>query len=68
MKMEFDTPKAIHQIKTSKKTNILVDGKEQCKLQAMSYALKYHRVDVTETSNGLSVTGTRAVHTATRHR
>ncbi|NQZ81050.1 MAG: hypothetical protein HRT52_08560 [Colwellia sp.] len=66
--MEFDTPKAIHQIKTSKKTNILVDGKEQCKLQAMSYALKYHRVDVTETSNGLSVTGTRAVHTATRHR
>jgi len=66
--MEFDTPKAIHQIKTSQKSNILVDGKEQCKLQAMSYALKYHRLDVTETDNGLSVTGTQAVHTATKYR
>jgi hypothetical protein len=66
--MEFDTPKAIHQIKTSTRTNILVDGKQQCKLQAMSYALKYHTLDVTETTENLSVTGTRAVHTATNYR
>lgn len=66
--MEFDTPKAIHQIKASKRTSILVDGKEQCKLQAMSYALNYHTLDVTETDDQLSVTGTRAVHSATIYR
>ncbi len=61
--MEFDTPKAIHQIKNTKRTSILVDGKQQCKLQAMSYALNYHTLDVTETNDQLTVTGTRAVHT-----
>jgi len=66
--MEFDTPKAIHQIKISKRTNILVDGKKQCKLQAMSYALKYHTIDVTETSSELSVSGTIAVYSAARYR
>jgi len=66
--MEFDTPEAIHQIKISKRTKILVDGKKQCKLQAMSYALKYHTIDVTETTSELSVSGTIAVHTAARYR
>ncbi|MCJ8320779.1 MAG: hypothetical protein MJK12_14165 [Colwellia sp.] len=56
--MEFNTPQAIHEIKHSKKNRMLVNGKIQCKLQAMSFALNYHRVDVTETSNELLIRGT----------
>ena len=55
--MEFNTPQAIHKIKLSNKSNMLINGKKQCKLQAMSFALNYHKIDVTETSNELLNTG-----------
>ena len=55
--MEFNTPQAIHKIKLSSQSKILIDGKNQCKLQAMSFALKYHKVDVTETLGELTVKG-----------
>ncbi len=55
--MEFNTPQAIHEIKLSKKNKVLINGKSQCKLQAMSFALNYHRVDVTETANELWIKG-----------
>jgi hypothetical protein len=55
--MEFNTPQAIHEIKLSQKSNVLINGKKQCKLQAMSFALNYHKVDVTETHNTLQVKG-----------
>lgn len=55
--MEFSTPQAIRKIKLSQKTNMLIDGKKQCKLQAMSFALNYHKIDVTETLNELRVKG-----------
>ena len=45
-KMEFNTPQAIRKIKLSPKSTILINGKNQCKLQAMSFALKYHKIDV----------------------
>lgn len=57
MKMEFNTPQAIRKIKLSPQSKILIDGKNQCKLQAMSFALKYHKVDVTETLGELTVKG-----------
>lgn len=57
MKMEFNTPQAIRKIKLSPKNKILIDGKNQCKLQAMSFALKYHKIDVTETFGELTVKG-----------
>jgi len=55
--MEFNTPQAIHEIKLSQKSKVLINGKMQCKLQAMSFALNYHKVDVTETTNELWVKG-----------
>lgn len=64
--MEYGTPQAIRQIKSSSKINIVVDGKEQCKLQAMSYAFKYHTIDVTESPFGLLVRGTQAISTGVR--
>lgn len=55
--MEFSTPQAIREIKLSLKNKILINGKNQCKLQAMSFALKYHKIDVTETLGELRVEG-----------
>jgi len=55
--MEFNTPQAIREIKLSPKSNMLINGKKQCKLQAMSFVLNYHKVDVTETQNELRVRG-----------
>ena len=55
--MEFNTPQAIHEIRLSKKSRLLINGKQQCKLQAMSFALNYHKVDVTETTNELLIKG-----------
>ena len=59
--MEFNTPQAIREIKRSEKSKILINGKSQCKLQAMSFALNFHRIDVTETANELQVKGVVAV-------
>ena len=55
--MEFNTPQAIRKIKLSPQRKILIDGKNQCKLQAMSFALKYHTIDVTETLGELTIKG-----------
>lgn len=59
--MEYSTPKAIRQIKTHNKRPIIVEGKKQCPLQAMSFALNYHVLDITETDAQMSVTGIQAV-------
>ena len=58
IEMEFNTPQAIHEIKCSSKRKILINGKKQCKLQAMSFALNYHKIDVTETLSELQIKGT----------
>ncbi len=55
--MEFNTPDAIRKIKSSSKSKMLVNGKKQCKLQAMSFALNFHKIDVTDTPTGLQVKG-----------
>ncbi|QBG34292.1 hypothetical protein [Litorilituus sediminis] len=55
--MQLNTPKAIREIKHSARNTILINGKKQCKLQAMTFALNYHSVDVTDTPNGLQVKG-----------
>jgi len=55
--MEFNTPQAIHEIRLSSKNKVLINGKKQCKLQAMSFALNYHRIDVTETPKELQIRG-----------
>ena len=55
--MEFNTPQAIRKIKSCQKRNLLINGQHQCKLQAMSFALNYHRIDVTETLDSLKITG-----------
>lgn len=56
--MEFSTPKAIHQIKSSHHKKIIVEGQNCCPLQAMSIAFNYHKVDITETSSCLTIKGT----------
>ncbi len=55
--MEFTTPKAMKKIQSSLQAPVLVNGQVQSKLQAMSFALKYHTLDVTETDGGLQVKG-----------
>lgn len=56
--MEFSTPNAIRQIKANTHKEIWVDGQKQCPLQAMSFAFKYHKLDITNSSIGLNVRGT----------
>jgi hypothetical protein len=56
--MEFSTPNAIRQIKANTHKEIWVDGQKQCPLQAMSFAFKYHKLDITNSAIGLSVRGT----------
>ena len=59
--MEFNTPQAIREIKLSQKNRVVINGKDQCKLQAMSFALNYHKIDVTETTNELRIEGIEPV-------
>jgi len=59
--MELRTPQAIHKIKMSNKDHTLVDGKETSILQAMSFAINYHTLEVHETQDQLIVTGTNPV-------
>ena len=59
--MEFNTPQAIREIKLSQKNRVVINGKDQCKLQAMSFALNYHRIDVTETTNELRIESIKPV-------
>lgn len=59
--MELSTPRAIHKIKMSNKDNALVEGKQTSILQAMSFAINYHTLNVKETHDQLIVTGTTPV-------
>jgi len=59
--MELRTPQAIHKIKLSKKDYALIEGKKSSILQAMSFAINYHKLDVTETQGELLITGTDPV-------
>jgi len=56
--MEFSTPNAIREIKANTHKKIWVDGQKQCPLQAMSFAFKYHKLDITDSAIGLNVRGT----------
>ena len=55
--MEFSTPKAIHQIKSSHHKTMLVDGQKCCPLIAMTIALNYHKLDITETASCITIKG-----------
>jgi len=55
--MEFSTPNAIRQIKANTHKEMWVDGHKQCPLQAMSFALKYHKLDISDSGQGLSIHG-----------
>ena len=59
--MELRTPQAIHKIKLSRKSYALVDGKKSSILGAMSFAINYHKLDVTENKDELLVTGIEPV-------
>ena len=55
--MEFSTPNAIRQIKANAHKEMWVDGQKQCPLQAMSFAFKYHTLDISDSAMGLSIHG-----------
>lgn len=59
--MEFSTPEAIHKIKVCNKNYAVVEGQRKCLLQAMSFAVNYHKLDITESEGELFVIGTQAV-------
>ncbi|PCI59837.1 MAG: hypothetical protein COB35_10460 [Gammaproteobacteria bacterium] len=59
--MELYTPQAIHKIKSSKQRNIIVDGHKSSHLQAMAFAINYHKLDVKEFGSELLVSGTDPV-------
>lgn len=65
--MEYRTPEAVHQIKISKKNYALVDGQKLSILQAMSFAINYHKLDVSEDHGELVVRGTHPVPKAKGH-
>lgn len=55
--MEFTTPHAVRKIKQFKNYNVLIEGQKQCTLQAMSFALNFHVLDIIERSDMLIVKG-----------
>jgi len=59
--MEFNTPAALREIKAHNQEMMHVNGKQACPLQAMAFTMNYHKVDITETKQGLNITGTLAV-------
>lgn len=56
--MEFSTPNAIRQIKANAHKEMWVEGQKQCPLQAMSFAFKYHKIDISDSATGLDIQGT----------
>jgi len=56
--MEFSTPNAIRQIKANVHKEMWVDGEKLCPLQAMSFAFKYHKIDISNSATGLNIHGT----------
>lgn len=63
--MEYSTPNAIRQIKHHCTKSIHINGQPSCPLQAMSFALKYHKLDVTANASSVNVVGIEAVKTHT---
>mgnify|MGYP000474388349 FL=1 len=59
--MEYSTPYAIRQIKSNNHKTMWINGEKQCPLQAMSFAFKYHRLDITDTGDSLNIVGTKPV-------
>ena len=55
--MKYSTPNAIRQIKLSHHKTVLVDGEKCCTLIAMTMALNYHQLDITETTSCLTIKG-----------
>lgn len=55
--MEFNSPKAIHQIKIKNYKQISVNGQKCCPLEAMSVAFNFHRVNIEETHDSLDIRG-----------
>jgi len=60
--MEFSTPNAIREIKANTHRETWVEGQKQCPLQAMSFAFKYHKLDISDSAQGLNIHGTVPVH------
>ncbi len=56
--MEFSTPNAIRQIKDNAHKEMWVDGEKLCPLQAMSFAFKYHKINIHSSPLGLNIHGT----------
>lgn len=61
--MEYSTVSAIKQIKSHSDKSISINGKQACPLQAMSYAFRYHTLDITENPTSLDVSGLNEVET-----
>ena len=56
--MELNTPEAVRQIKSCCKDYAVVEGKKQSLLQAMSFALKFHKLNLIDQNGELFVKGT----------
>ena len=41
--MEFSTPDAIRHIRSHRNQKIMIDGHAKCQLEAMTFAINYHR-------------------------
>lgn len=59
--MQYRTPQAVHQIKVSKKDYVLVDGHKLSILEAMSFAINYHTLDISESHGELCMKGLNPV-------
>lgn len=60
--MELTTPQAVHQIKSCNREYAVVEGEKQSLLQAMSFALKFHKLNVIDRHGELYVQGTVPVN------
>ena len=56
--MELDNPQAVRQIKSCNKDYAVVEGEKQSLLQAMSFALKFHKLNLIDQNGELYVKGT----------
>ncbi|WDE06090.1 hypothetical protein SG34_003940 [Thalassomonas viridans] len=60
--MELNTPQAVRQIKSCSKDYAVVEGEKQSLLQAMSFALKFHKLNLIDQNGELFVRGTVPVN------
>jgi len=59
--MEYSTAKAIRQIKMHNDRKVSINGRHSCPLQAMTFAFKYHTINIDESPTELRVTGRKKV-------